>query len=84
MFRPQPEPDPGLQAVEVERAGQRRAAYLQPPRVHRPVLAQQDVPDRLGAQLTLGGGAQVKRLAGHRGLDQAALEVGERRHGAEG
>jgi hypothetical protein len=80
----QPEPDPGLQAVEVERADQRGAAYLQPARVHRPVLAEQHVADQAGAQLPLGGGAQVQRLAGHRRLDQAPLEVGERRHGAEG
>ena len=80
----QPEPDPGLQAVEVERADQRRAAHLQPARVHRPVLAEQQVADHTGAQLALGGGAQVQRLAGHRRPDQAPLEVAERRHGAEG
>ena len=80
----QPEPDPGLQAVEVEAADQRRAAYLQPTSVDRPVLAEQDVADHAGAQLALGGGAQVQRLAGHGRLDQAPLEVAERRHGAEG
>jgi hypothetical protein len=80
----QPEPDPGLQAVEVEGADQRGAAYLQSPGVDRPVLAEQHVADDAGAQLALRGRAQVDRLAGHRRLGQASLDVGERRHGAEG
>jgi hypothetical protein len=84
LAAPQPDPHPGPQPVQVERAGQRRAAQLEPARVDRAVHPEQHVPHDRRPDRRVRRRPEVQLLAGGGRFHQPALGPRERRHGAEG